>query len=88
MNNADFMHSYADIVQTLNKHYAEYHTRVHLAHVPYLALGLQDLQGIKETGHCSLLPGASTGREAGRPRVVWLIRSSAIYGGGHSRLTG
>jgi hypothetical protein len=66
---ADSMHTCADIVQTLNRHYADYHARVHLAHVPYRALGLQDLRGIKETGHCSLLPGASMGQEARRPRV-------------------
>jgi hypothetical protein len=42
---------------------------------------LQDLHGVKETDPFWLLPGALTGREAGRPRVVWLIRSSAISGG-------
>jgi hypothetical protein len=48
---------------------------------------LQDLRGIKGTDPCWLLPGASRGREAGRPRVVWLIHSSAISGG-VSHLTG
>ena len=48
---------------------------------------LQDLRGIKRTDQCWLLHDASTGREVGRPRVVWLISSSAISGGGHSRLT-
>ncbi len=46
MNNADFVHIFADIMQTLNRHYADYHTRVHLAHFygvisgefPYYAL--------------------------------------------------
>jgi hypothetical protein len=50
---------------------------------------LQNLCGVKGTELCWLpvLPGASTGREAGRPRVVWLIRSSEISGGWSSRLT-
>ncbi len=91
MNNADFMQIFADVVQTLNKHYADYNARVHLAHfsvVDFLKVswGLQDLRGVKETGQCWLLPGALTGREAGRPRVVWLIRSNAISGGEHNSL--
>ncbi len=50
---------------------------------------LQDLRGVKGKNPCWLLPGGSTGREAGRPRVlVWLIRSSAISGGGLRRVTG
>ena len=49
---------------------------------------LQDPHGIKGTDQSSLLPGVSTGREAGRPRVVWQIRSSTISGGGLRRLTG
>ena len=95
MEYADFVHTFADIVHTLNRHYADYHTRVYLVHfsvvisgkIPYSALSLQDLRGAKGTDPCWLLPAASTGREAGRPRVVWLIRSSVISGGGHSRLT-
>jgi hypothetical protein len=46
LNNADFVHTYADILQTLNRPYADYFTRVHVAHisvvindnVPYSAL--------------------------------------------------
>ena len=45
-NHADFVHTYADIMQTLNRHYAHYHTRVHREHFsvvisgkfPYIAL--------------------------------------------------
>ena len=39
---------------------------------PYCALVLRGAEGMDP---CWLLPGALTGREAGRPRVVWLIRS-------------
>ncbi len=35
---------------------------------------LQDLRDFEGMAPCWLLPGASTGREARRPRVVWLIR--------------
>ena len=95
MEYADFVHTFADIVQTQTRQYADYRIRVCLAHFSvaiscefhYSALGLQDLRGAKGTDPCWLLPAASTGREAGRPRVVWLIRSSVISGGGHSRLT-
>jgi hypothetical protein len=48
---------------------------------PYYALVLKDLRGVKEMDVCWLLPGVLTGPEAERPRVVWLIRSSAISGG-------
>ncbi len=63
MTNADFMQTFADIVQTLNRHYADYNARVHLAHfsvVNFLKVSwvLQDLRGVKETGQCWLLPGA------------------------------
>ncbi len=49
---------------------------------------LQDLRGVKATDPSWLLPGASTGGEAGRPSVVCPIRSNAISGGGLRRLTG
>jgi hypothetical protein len=47
----------------------------------------KDLRGVKGTDTCLLFPGSSTDRGAGRPRVVWQIRSSAVSGGGRSRLT-
>ena len=93
---ADFVHTFADIVQTQSRQYAEYHTPCvwdtfllsSVVNFITVLWGLQDLRGAKGTGQCSLLPGASTGRGAERPRVVWLIRSSAISGGGLRRLTG
>ncbi len=40
------------------------------------------VRGVTEgTAPCWLLPGVSTDREAGRPRVVWPIRSSAPSAG-------
>jgi hypothetical protein len=33
-------------------------------------------------------PGAIMGQEAGKLRAVWLIHSSAIFGGGHRPITG
>ena len=39
MNHADFVHTYADIMQTLNRHYADYHTRVHLEHFSVVISG-------------------------------------------------
>ena len=39
MEYADFVHTFADIVQTLNRHYADYHTRVHLAHFSVVISG-------------------------------------------------
>ena len=61
VDNADFVHTFADIVQTQTRQYADYHTRVRLAHFSvviscefhYCALGLQDLRGAKGTGQCS-----------------------------------
>ena len=96
MDNADFVHTFADIVQTQTRQYADYHIHVCLAHFSvviscefhYRALGLQDLRGVKGMDQCWLLPCVLMGREAGRPRVVWLIRSNAISGGGLRRLTG
>ena len=39
MENADFVHTFADIVQTLNRHYADYHTRVYLVHFSVVISG-------------------------------------------------
>ena len=39
MIHADFVHTYADIMQTLNRHYADYHTRVHLEHFSVVISG-------------------------------------------------
>ncbi len=39
MNNADFMHTHADIVQTLNRFYADDDTRVYLAHISVVISG-------------------------------------------------
>ena len=39
VDNADFVHTFADIVQTLNRHYADYHTRVHLVHFSVVISG-------------------------------------------------
>ena len=39
MEYADFVHTFADIVQTLNRHYADYHTRVHLEHFSVVVSG-------------------------------------------------
>ena len=45
---------------------------------------LQDPLGISQgEGLSCLLPGAIMGQEAGKPRAVWQIHSSAISGGGH-----
>ncbi len=88
--------TFADLVQTIIQHilvffwhnvllsYAKY------AHGNFLTKlwFLQDLLGVKGAAPCWLLLGASTGHEAGRPRAVWLIRSSAISGEGRSRHTG
>ena len=71
----DFHRLYADMMQTFIQEciwrnvllsYAKY------AQGDFLTVlwGLQDLRGVKGTGQCWLLPGSSTGREAGRPRVV------------------
>ncbi len=96
MNNADFVQTFADIVQTINRYCADFHIRVHLAlfpvvisgKFPYCDLIFAGLHGIKGTDPCSLPPGALTVLEAGRPREIWQILSSAISGGGHSRHTG
>jgi hypothetical protein len=39
MNNADFVQTFADIVQALNRHYAKYHIRVHLVHFSVVISG-------------------------------------------------
>ena len=39
MDNADFVHTFADIVQTLNRHCADYHTRVYLVHFSVVISG-------------------------------------------------
>ena len=85
-HDADIMHTYCRLVKTLCRHDADYRIEVHdvYAQGNFLTVFwiLQDLRGIKGTDPCWLLPGASTGREVERPRVVWLILSSAISGGG------
>ena len=48
----------------------------------------QVLRGVKGMDQCWLLPDVLMGREAGRPRAVWQIRSSAISGEGLRCLTG
>jgi hypothetical protein len=100
---ADLIHTLCRLVKTFCRLGADYnttYTSVHLTQclLPYAKYAhgnfltklwfLQDLRGVKGTAPCWLLPGASTGREAGRPRAVWPIRSSAITGEGHNRLTG
>ena len=39
MEYADFVHTFADIVHTLNRHYADYHTRVYLVHFSVVISG-------------------------------------------------
>jgi len=39
MNHADFMHTFADIMQTLCRHYADYYTIVHLTHFYVIITG-------------------------------------------------
>ena len=90
-DDADIMHTYCRPVKTLCRHDADYHIGVHdvYAQGNFLTVFwiLQDLRGVKGMDLCWLLPGVLMGREAGRPRVVWPIRSSAISGGGLRRLT-
>jgi hypothetical protein len=92
INHADFVHTHVDIEQTLKRHFADYTAREYLAHFSFVISGnflycAVISPGPTWTDPCLLLPGASTGREAGRPRVVWQILSFAISEGGHSRQT-
>jgi hypothetical protein len=94
INHADFVHIYADIEQILNRRYADHHKLEYLAHFSFVISGnflysavFSPRRDVKGTDPCLLLPGTSTGREAGRPRVVWQILSIAISGGGHSHHT-
>jgi hypothetical protein len=83
-------------VQAKRRHYADFWSFVGLASMHRESVVnsrtmlwvLLDLRGVKGTDPFWLLLGTLTGREAGRPRVVWPMRSSAISGGGLRRLTG
>ncbi len=76
---AHLMQTFADFLQNImhsDHDDAEYHTgdQWQIMNLLTVLWFLQDLHGVKRTDPCWLLPGASTGREAERPRVVWLIR--------------